>query len=242
MDSMNNKPASPAKEETARNHAKKPFHIVEAYKTLRTNLLFTLATAERRSVVLTSAEPHAGKSTTAANLSIVMAQTNFKVLLIDADMRNPSLDRVFRVSRTNGLSKVLCGMQTAEGAIMKQVAPNLDLLPSGPIPPNPQELLCSEEMARLLKAAEEMYDYIFIDMPPVNLVADALMLTNETAGVLLVVREGQTTYDELRQAQEAIQNENIGGRILGTVLTDTRHKNGVYKQKYYKSSDYRYEQ
>lgn len=242
MDSTNQKLAAASSEEAARNKAKKPFHIVEAYKTLRTNLLFALATAERRSVVLTSAEPHAGKSTTAANLSIVMAQTNFKVLLIDADMRNPSLDRVFRVSRTNGLSKVLCGMQTEEEAIVKQVAPNLDLLPSGPIPPNPQELLCSEEMTRLLKKAEQMYDYIFIDMPPVNLVADALMPTNETAGVLLVVREGQTTFEDLRQAQETIQNESIGGRILGIVLTDTRNKSGAYKQRYYKSSDYRYEQ
>lgn len=240
MDDMTNKKETTAVEVDSRKDAKKPFQIVESYKSLRTNLLFTLATAERRSVAITSAESHAGKSTTAANLSIVMAQTNFKVLLIDADMRTPSLDRVFRTGRTNGLSKVLGGMQPLEDAVVKQVAPNLDLLPAGPIPPNPQELLCSGEMASLLKTAEEKYDYIFIDTPSVGIVADALMLTREIAGILLVVREGQTSHDEFRAAVEAIQNENIGGRILGTVLTDVQQKKGTYKDRYYKSSDYRY--
>lgn len=240
MDDMTNKKETTSAEVDPRKDAKKPFQIVESYKSLRTNLLFTLATAERRSVAITSAEPHAGKSTTSANLSIVMAQTNFKVLLIDADMRSPSLDRVFRTGRTNGLSKVLGGMQPLEDAVVKRVAPNLDLLPAGPIPPNPQELLCSEEMVSLLKSAEEKYDYIFIDTPPVGIVADALMLTREIAGILLVVREGQTSHDEFRAAVEAIQNENIGGRILGTVLTDVQQKKGTYKERYYKSSDYRY--
>ncbi len=240
MEEMTNKKNTVAPETAdTKKSTKKPFHIVEAYKTLRTNLLFTLATAQRKSVVLTSAEPHAGKSTSAANLSIVMAQTNFKILLIDADMRSPSLDRIFRVSRAEGLSKVLSGMQTLEQAIVKQVAPNLDLLPAGPIPPNPQELLCSEKMASLLQAAEQKYDYIFIDTPPVNLVADALMLMKDIAGVLLTVREGQTTFEDLRLAQESI--ENIDGRILGLLLTDVKQKKGAYRERYYKSSDYRYE-
>ncbi len=224
----------------SRNAKKKSFQIVEAYKTLRTNLLFTMATSDRKSVVISSAEPHAGKSTSAANLSIVMAQTNFKILLIDADMRNPSLDRVFRVSRADGLSKVLGGMQTLKEAVVKEIAPNLDLLPAGPIPPNPQELLCSDTMKALLREAEGIYDYIFIDTPPINLVADALMLTEDIVGVVLVVREGQTTYEDLRVAQESVENENINGRILGLVLTDTKPKKGVYRERYYKSIDYRY--
>ncbi len=222
----------------AKKNDAKPFHIVESYKTLRTNLLFTLATSDRRSVAITSAEPHAGKSTTSANLSIVMAQTNFKVLVIDGDMRNPTLDRIFRVSRADGLSKVLSGMQTLEEAVVKQVAPNLDVLPSGPLPPNPQELMCSDAMVALLREAEQKYDYIFIDTPPVNLVADVLMLSNEIAGMLLIAREGQTTYDDFRIAQESI--ENIGGRILGVLLTDVKQQKGTYREKYYKSKDYKY--
>lgn len=218
--------------------AKKPFHIVEAYKSLRTNLLFTLATADRKSVVVTSAEPHAGKSTTVANLSSVMAQTNFKVLVIDADMRSPSIDRIFRISRNQGLSKVLSGMQAWEQAVVKQVAPNLDILPAGPLPPNPQELLCSDAMVQLLKEAEEKYDYIFIDTPPVNVVADALMLTKEIAGMLLAVREGQTTYDDIRLAQESVQS--VDGRILGVLLTDVKQRANVYRERYYKASNYSY--
>lgn len=223
----------------AAEKTKKPFHIVEAYKTLRTNFLFAMATAERKSVVFTSAEPHAGKSTTASNLAIVMAQSNFKVLLIDADMRRPSLNKLFRVSRANGLSKVLSDMQTVEEALFKQIAPNLDLLPAGPMPPNPQELLCSENMSKLLAKAEEEYDYIFIDSPPVNLLADALMLTKEVAGVMFVARGGQTTYEELRAAQESICN--IGGNILGFVLTDIKQRNSTMRSRYYRSHEYRYE-
>lgn len=216
----------------------KPFQIVEAYKALRTNLLFTLATTERRAVVVSGAEPHAGKSTSAANLSIVMAQTNFRVLLIDADMRNPSLDRIFRVSRAEGLSKVLSGMTDFESAVCKEVAPNLDLLPAGPIPPNPQEMLGSDTMKALIEKLEKEYDYIFIDTPPVNLVADSLVMMPEVAGMLLVVREGKTTHEDLRMAQERISHTE--GRVLGILLTDVKQQKGVFKDRYYKSHDYEY--
>lgn len=227
-------------QQAAAENTQKPFHVVEAYKTLRTNLLFALATSEKKTVLFTSAEPHAGKSTSAGNLAIVMAQSNFKVLLIDADMRRPALDKMFRVSRKNGLSKVLGGMQSLEEALVKEVAPNLDFLPAGPIPPNPQELLCSANMTALLKEVNEKYDYIFIDSPPVNLLADALMLTNDIAGMVVVVRQGQTTYDELEAAQESILS--IGGNILGFLLTDVQQQHtGAYRNRYYRSSAYRYE-
>lgn len=239
MEEMKTKKKSGAKA-AASGKAGGPFQIVEAYKALRTNLLFTLATAERKSVVICSAEPHAGKSTTAANLSIVLAQTNFKVLLIDADMRNPSLHRIFGQSRAEGLSKVLSDMQSVDTALVKQVAPNLDFLPAGPLPPNPQELLCSEKMARLLREAETIYDYVIVDTPPLNLVADALMLTKEIAGILMVVREGKTTFEDLRLSQDSV--ENINGHILGIVLTDVKQHVGPYREKYYKSSDYDYGQ
>lgn len=226
------------KEQAPDKRIVKPFQIVEAYKTLRTNLLFTLATAERKTVIVSSAEPHAGKSTTAANLAIVMAQTNFKVLLIDADMRKPSLDRIFHVGRSEGLSKVISTQSAFEDAVVKQVAPNLDLLPAGPIPPNPQELLCSDEMRKLLEQAEQQYHYIFIDAPPINLVSDALMPMAWCAGMLLVVREGQTGRDDVRAAVESV--ERIEGRILGTVLTDVKSRRGLRGDRYYKSAEYEY--
>lgn len=209
------------------------FQIVEAYKALRTNLLFALAATERKTVILSSPEPHAGKSTTASNLSIVMAQTNFKVLLIDADMRKPVQDRVFRVSREEGLSKVLGGMTAFENAVARSIAPNLDFLSAGPIPPNPQELLASEAMAALLREAEKTYDYILIDMPPINVVADALILVKETAGLMMVVREGQTNHEDLRKAEEAVRQ--IGGNLLGVLLTDVQLYRGNRRDKYYKA-------
>ena len=214
------------------------FQIVEAYKTLRTNLLFTLATTDQKIVVITSPQPHAGKSTTSTNLSIVMAQSNFKVLLIDADMRKPSLDRSFRVGRTDGLSRVLSGMSTFEETVVRQVVPNLDLLVAGPIPPNQQELLGSQKMKELLEEASQQYDYIFIDTPPVNVVADALMVLDESVGMLLVVREGETTHEELRAAEEAVGQ--VGGNLLGVLLTNVRPRKGLRREKYYKSSSYEY--
>ncbi len=235
---MDEKMQAPQKEQGNERKVTKPFQIVEAYKTLRTNLLFTLATAERKTVIVSSAEPHAGKSTTAANLAIVMAQTNFKVLLIDADMRKPSLDRIFHVGRSEGLSKVTSAQTTFEQAVVKRVAPNLDLLPAGPIPPNPQELLCSDEMRKLLEEAEKHYHYIFIDAPPLSLVSDALMPMAWCAGMLLVVREGQTGRDDVRNALESV--ERIEGRILGTVLTDVRTRRGIRADRYYKSVEYEY--
>ncbi len=216
----------------------KSFQIVESYKILRTNLLFSLATAEHKVVVVSSAEPHAGKSTTSANLSVVMAQTGSKILLIDADMRNPSVDRVFRISRKEGLSKILSGMSTADEAILKDVAPHLDVIPAGPIPPNPQELLCSDNMYRLIEQMEERYDYIFIDTPPVNVVADALLPMRHAAGMLLVVRERLTTREDVSALIDSVRQ--IDGHILGAVLTDMTPRKGSRGDRYYKSEKYAY--
>lgn len=218
------------------------FRVAEAYKMVRTNLLFTLANANSKTVVFSSAEPSAGKSTLCSNLAIVMAQTGAKVLLIDADMRKPVQHRNFRVSKTLGLSKILGNLNTLEECIHHNVTPNLDLIPSGSIPPNPSELLGSERMKRLLEQAEGQYDYVFLDSPPLGVVADALVIAPQSAGVVLVARQKQTTYDELDECVDAIKQ--IDATMLGVVVTDVRADGSNYihynNKRYYRSYNYEY--
>ena len=218
------------------------FQIVEAYKLVRTNLLFALSTSENKAVVISSAEPNAGKSTSATNLAITMAQTGAKVLLIDGDMRKPSLHKTFHVKRANGLSMILSGLLPFDECLCRNMAKNLDFIPSGTIPPNPSELLGSVAMDRLLEKASELYDYIFIDMPPLGVVTDALILSNKVAGIVLVCRQKQTTYAELQLSIENIQNVN--GRFLGLIITGVRRDLNSYghygKYRYYKYYNYSY--
>ena len=194
------------------------FEIIEAYKSLRANLLFSLANAQKKIVVVSGAEPDVGKSTTSSNLAVMMAQTGSRVLLIDADLRKPTLHKTFHVSRSDGLTKCLLRPGDWESAIVKEVAPHLDLLPSGPIPPNPSELLGSARMVQLLNAFSEKYEYIFIDTPPINVVTDGLILISRSAGAVLVTRQNQTTYEEVQESVDNIRKVN--GNLLGVVIND----------------------
>jgi len=218
------------------------FQVAEAYKMIRTNLLFSLATTDNRTVVFSSAEPAAGKSTLSANLAIVMAQTGARVVLVDADMRKPTQHRNFKLSRSQGLSKILGGLCTVEECICKQVKPNVDVIPAGTIPPNPSELLGSARMKSLLEELQNQYDYVFVDMPPLCVVADALVVAPSTAGVLLVARYNQTIYDELAEAVEKVELANAP--VLGVVMTDKKMASGGYgrydRNRYYRSYDYEY--
>ena len=218
------------------------FQIVEAYKTIRTNLLFALAPSDNKIVVVSSAEPNAGKSTVSCNLAITMAQTGARVLLIDADMRKPSQHKTFRVKKTNGLSRILSNQCTLEECICREVARGLDLLPSGSLPPNPSELLSSEAMRDMLDQLSVQYDYIFIDTPPLGVVSDSLVLSELTAGIILVTRQGQTTYEELQNAVDSVKN--VEGTVLGVVISDMRENPRTYgryeKYHYYKAYDYSY--
>ena len=202
------------------------FQVAEAYKMIRTNLQFALSTTDKRVVVFSSAEPGAGKSTLSANLAIVMAQTGARVVLVDADMRKPTQHRNFRVTRTNGLSKILGGLSQVEDCICKGVKPNVDLIPSGPTPPNPSELLGSARMQKLLEQLQGEYDYVFIDMPPLCVGTDALVVAPHAAGVVLVARHNQTVYDEFGEAIESV--ENSSANLLGVVMTDMKIETGGY--------------
>ncbi len=208
------------------------FKIQESYKMIRTNLQFTLT--DSHTVIFTSYEPNAGKSVSAANIAVSMAQTGAKVILIDADMRNASIHRIFKLKNTSGLSKVLSGIcEYSDEIIYKNVAPCLDLLPAGPIPPNPSELLGSERMKALLGQLEESYDYVFIDSPPVGVVSDTLSLYKHLKNTVVIIRERQSRYDNLNTTIE--KTTALGAKICGIVVTDvqTRSSNidGVYSKK-----------
>lgn len=246
------KTADAAKQAVAGEKASKRtvFQVMEAYKMIRTNLLFAMATTENRVVVFSSAEPSAGKSTLSANLAIVMAQTGARVLLLDADMRKPSQHRNFKKTRSMGLSKILGGLSTLDECVYENVKPNVDLITAGPTPPNPSELLGSVRMKELLEELQTRYDYIFIDMPPLCVVADALVVAPNAAGVVLVARHNQTMYEEFAEALEKV--ETSGAKLLGAVLTDMKIGTGNYgrygygrygryeRRRYYQRYDYEY--
>ncbi|MCQ2416643.1 MAG: polysaccharide biosynthesis tyrosine autokinase [Oscillospiraceae bacterium] len=213
-------------------HENTPFNIVESYKSIRTNITFALSTSEKKALIVSSANPGEGKSTTAANIAITMADEGQKVLLIDADMRKPTQHIIFDVKNETGLSSVLSKMKTTEECIQKTALPTLSILTSGPIPPNPSELLSSPQTAALLEKASEEFSTIIIDSPPVNVVSDTLNLSPYVAGMLSVVRCGFTTDDDLKALLNKTEMAHM--EVLGCVLTRVkRKKSNKYYYKHY---------
>lgn len=212
------------------------FHIAEAYKTLRTNILFSTRDSHCKSYVLTSAIPGEGKTTTAINIAISFAQTEKKVVIIDGDLRKPKLHKYFELENKIGLSNVLSGVYDDKGNeyIQKTNVENLDLISSGHVPPNPIELLSSEKMQELLDALKETYDFIIIDTPPVNIVSDALVLSKMVTGYIMVARSNYTEYQALDVAMANFELANI--KPLGIVLNDFNKK----QTKYAKGGKYKY--
>lgn len=218
---------------------KTPFGIVESYKTIRTNLLYSIAAKQTKVIVVSSAGPSEGKSTTCANIAITLAQTSVKVLLIDADMRKPTQHKIFRLSNSSGLSNSIGGFSATSEVIEKQVRENLDVLTSGQTPPNPAELLASKNMTSLLELVGKSYDYIIIDTPPINVVSDAMVLLNKSNGVVLVCKQGQTTYDEMQKVIDSVKVTESS--ILGVIVNNVRHEEKLYgKYKSYKNYQYEY--
>ena len=215
------------------------FLITEAYKTIRTNLMFTLHNHGSRSLIITSASPGEGKSTNCCNLGITLAQTNFKVLILDCDLRKPVIHKVFRRKCIPGLSELLAGMSDYSSDVIQNTDyPNLDIICGGTVPPNPAELLSSGAMRDLLFILYQEYDFILLDTPPVNLVADALALSVLTDGVVIVVKQGQTTHPELAHALSSLKFANAN--VLGIILNGVKSGSGLgyLKHKYKKYNDY----
>lgn len=205
------------------------FSVTEAYNMLRTNLDFTLSTHEGNAFVISSPLSGDGKSTTAANIAITLAQTKAKVLLIDCDLRRPVQHKMFDVSNNKGLSLVLTGKKF-EDNVHKNIYENLDVLTSGSMPPNPSELLGSNNMKKLLEYTRSIYDYVILDASPINVVTDALVLSKLVAGIMLVVRQNISTYDEINKSIESISF--VESDILGVVVNAVEENNSKYGRKY----------
>ncbi|HHU19114.1 MAG TPA: CpsD/CapB family tyrosine-protein kinase [Bacilli bacterium] len=200
--------------------------ISEQFRTIRTNLQFTAVDGALETMLVTSAGPSEGKSFTIANLAVVFAQQEKKVLLIDADMRKPTVHYTFRVDNRRGLSSVLVGEHELEEATIKSDIPNLEILPSGPIPPNPSELLGSNKMRHLIEQAKQQYDLVIFDTPPVLAVTDAQILANFVDGSLLVIRSKQTDQEAAIKARELL--EPAKAKLLGCVLNDLETSKDQY--------------
>ena len=218
-----------------------PFRITEAYKAARTNITFALGASKGcKRIIITSANPGEGKTTTTINLSIVFAQTDAKVLVIDADLRKPRIYRHLQLERKNGLSDVLCGFIDVDSAIHHCEQYGIDCITSGQIPPNPAELLASEAMENLLDTLSERYDYIFIDTPPVTIVTEAAVLSKFANGVVIITRQNYTIHESLTKARENLLFANA--KILGYILNDISANRYHYGQYYYRGySSYSYE-
>jgi len=203
---------------------KTAFSTIEEYKTLRTNIMFSIPSAGCKIIGISSAEPMEGKSINCLNLAITFAQTNTRILLIDCDLRLPRMASLFALDAIPGISNVLVGMSTIKESIKKTTYSGLDVILSGDIPPNPSELLGSDNMGKIMEELSNNYDYIFIDLPPINVVADAVVVSKYLSGLILVVRAETSKRDNVMRAIS--QLELAGANIIGVVLNGVKSKTG----------------
>lgn len=219
-------------------HQNLEFTATEQYKLLRANLSFTLPEDKKCPIVgVTGAMRGEGKSTTAVNLSYVLAESGKKVLLIDGDLRIPSIAKKMRIDGNVGLTDLLRGGETVQMSNFKSLYyNNWYIMPSGPLPPNPSELLGSRRMENVLKTLSSNFDYIILDLPPVNIVSDALTVSKYIDGMIVVVREDYTEKKELETCFRQLKLSDVN--VLGCVINESKNGKGSYSKyrykKYYK--------
>lgn len=217
-------------------HKNLEFTAIEQYKLLRTNLSFTLPADVKCPIIgVTSSIRGEGKSTTAVNLSYVLAENGKKVLLVDADLRIPSIAKKMEMNNSPGLTDFLMDYENQQLSVFKsKLLDNWYILPSGNLPPNPSELLGSRRMEQIFGILSEKFDYIVVDLPPVNIVSDALAISNLITGMVVVIREEYTSKRELEACFRQLKLSNV--KVLGCVLNGSKSDKGGYGRykKYYK--------
>jgi len=202
--------------------------IAEGYRSLRTALLLSTA-SELKVMAVTSAMAGEGKTATAANLAIVLAQLGRRVVIVDCDLRKPRLHQVFRVSNRNGVVTHLTTHES-ESPFLPTEVPNLWIVPSGPIPPNPSELLSSDRMRDWVRSLRSRFDYVVVDTPPVLAVTDAVIAGQMVDGVVLTLCAGKVTREEARQCRDRLRQAGI--KVLGAVLNRFRSPSGGLSKRY----------
>lgn len=216
-----------------------PFAVKEAYVKLRTNLMFCMTADKKRPCkvfAITSAKPSEGKSLTVANIAIIFAMLGKRTLLIDADMRKPTQRRLWSIDISTGLCDFLAKIGPLELAKVDELP--LSIICTGTIPPNPSELLSSGRMKDFVEVCSNSYDYVIIDTPPINTVADAQIISTFVDGVVIVTKSGDTTSDQLCAAIDAVNR--AGGNLCGTVLNGMNMKSVKYSYKYKYGDKYGY--
>lgn len=200
--------------------------ISEQYRTIRTNIQFSAVDEEVKTIMVTSPGPAEGKSTTASNVAVVFAQQEKRVLLVDADLRKPTSHYTFNMTNTFGLTTVLSKQVSLEKSLNKTDIDNLFVLTSGPIPPNPAELLGSKAMSAFLEEVKEKFDIIVFDTPPMLAVTDAQVLANQCDGVILVAYSGKTEIEEASKSKELLVAAKA--KLLGVVLNHKKLQSSDY--------------
>jgi len=217
--------------------------VAECARTIRTNILFMSPSSDLDILLVTSPSPLEGKTTTAISVATVMAQSNDRILLLEADMRRPRLHKAFDLDPPVGLSSVLVGDAELDDTILDTGIDNLDLLPCGIIPPNPSELFHTPQFAEVLEQLKDRYDRIIIDSPPVIAVTDAMILAQHVDGVIVVTRTDKTRIDLLERTKRLL--EGINAPLLGTILNHVNLENrrqGTYYYYYYRRHGAYYEE
>lgn len=222
-------------------HKNLEFTATEQYKLIRANLEFTVQEDDKCPVIgITSSIRGEGKSTTAINLAYVLAEKGSKVLLIDADLRIPSIAKKLDIESSPGLTDLLMGKGAKISEFQTHLLSNWYVLPSGPVPPNPSELLGSKRMENLLAQFKEIFDYVIFDLPPVNIVSDAISISSLISGMIVVIREEYTEKKELERCfrQLKLSNANVLGCVLNGAKPDSRSYGKYRRYRYYKNYKY----
>ena len=205
--------------------------ITESIRSIRTNILFSAAEAPLKKLLVTSAGPQEGKSTTVINLGIIFAQGGKRVLIVDSDLRRPRIHKAFNVTRDRGLTNLIMNEAKPEQVIVNTKVPNLSVIPCGPIPPNPSELLGLTRMQEIIDELGHQFDIILFDSPPIVAVTDAVVLSKKVDGVVLIIKAGRTTSEMVLKAKK--QLTDVTAHILGAVLNDFNIRGEGYRYYYY---------